>query len=222
MKNRFLKKFKAFIFDLDGTLLDSMQVWDKVYAAPFNEYGIDVPDDYIMKVNHLSLKDCVKYTLSNTPLPCDGEKLNDIWWKHAYKEYAENVPLKEGAYELLSTLSEKGISLAVATASPYSLFVPCLKRLGIYDLFDCFVSTDEVARGKDCPDVYLKAAARLNVSPEESAVVEDSHIGVKSAKAAGFYTIGVYDKASEKYSDVISSTADIYIRSLNELTERLK
>lgn len=222
MKNRFLKKYKAFIFDLDGTLLDSMQVWDKVYAAPFNEYGIDMPDDYMMKVNHLSLKDCIKYTLSNTPLPCDGDKLNDIWWKRAYREYAENVPLKEGARSLLELLSANGTALAVATASPYSLFVPCLKRLGIYDLFDCFVSTDEVERGKDSPDVYLKAAARLNLSPEECAVAEDSHIGVKSAKAAGFYTIGVYDKASEKYSDVISSTADLYIRSLDELTEILK
>lgn len=217
-----MTSLKAYIFDLDGTLLDSMGVWDKVYAAPFEEYGIDVPDDYMMKVNHMSLKDCVKYTLYNTPLPCDADRLNGIWWKNAYREYAENVPLKEGADELLRFLHSAGIRLAVATASPYSLFVPCLKRLGVYDLFDVFVSTDEVERGKDSPDVYLKAAERLALSPEKCAVIEDSHVGIASAKAAGFFTVGVYDKASEKYEDLIKRYADVYVHSLFEVLSKIK
>lgn len=216
------KKIKGFIFDLDGTLLDSMPVWDVIYAAPFREYGIDVPDGYILKVNHMGLDDCVRYTLTSTPLPCDGETLVSIWYKRASKAYAESVDTKEGAASLLSALRAKGIRLAVATALPYELFVPCLKRLGIYGDFDFFCSTDDVKLGKDSPEVYLSAARGLRLRPEECVVAEDSHVGIASAKRAGFFTAGVYDKASSSRMEEIKKYADVYVLKLSELTAMIK
>lgn len=217
-----LNKIKGFIFDLDGTLLDSMPVWDEIYAAPFREYGIDVPDGYILKVNHMSLNDCVRYTLTCTPLPCDGEKLVSLWMERAKKAYAESVGLKEGATQLLSMLRSEGIRLAVATALPYALFVPCLRRLKVYDAFDFFSSTDDVRQGKDGPDVYLNAARGLGLQAKECAVAEDSHIGIASAHAAGFYTVGIYDEASKSRTDEIKKYADVYAVDLYDLIAKIK
>lgn len=216
------KKIRGFIFDLDGTLLDSMSLWDEIYAAPFREYGIDVPDGYLLKVNHMGLDDCVRYTLAATPLPCDGEKLVSMWYEHASKAYEESVGAKEGAASLLSALRAKGIRLAVATALPYALFVPCLRRLGIYDAFDFFSSTDDVKLGKDSPDVYLSAARGLGLKPEECVVAEDSHIGIASAKRAGFFTAGVYDAASSSRREEIEKFADVFVLKLSDLTSVIK
>lgn len=217
MKNKTIPNLKAFIFDLDGTLLDSMPVWDKVYAAPFRRYGTEIPDGYLLKVNHMSLNDCVKYTLENTSLPCNGETLLSIWNRYSENAYMKEIPLKQGAKELLEFLHRKGIRLAVATALPYYLFLPCLKRLGVYPLFDIFVSTDDVSKGKDSPEVYLRAVEKLGLSPKDCAVAEDSHVGIASAKEAGFFTVGVYDKASETHTDIIKAKSDLYVRDLSEI-----
>lgn len=222
MKINRLSNIKAFIFDLDGTLLDSMPVWDRVYAAPFRRYGIPVPEGYLLKVNHMSLSDCMKYTLLNTPLTCDGETLLNIWNRNAENAYLKEIELKDGAKELLELLHLKGVKLAVATALPYYLFLPCLKRLGVYPLFDVFVSTDDVSKGKDSPEVYLRAAEKMGLAPKDCAVAEDSHVGIVSAKDAGFITVGVYDKASERFNDVIRKAADVYVDNLSQITDALK
>ena len=168
MKKTLLSGLNAFIFDLDGTLIDSMPVWDKIYAAPFIKYDIDMPRDYILTVNHMGLDECVRYTLSSTPLPCGADELKGIWAAASLDEYALNIPLKEGAEELLTSLKERGIKIALATASPYELFVPCLKRLNVYSLFDLFVSTDDVSHGKDDPEIYLEAAKKKFLGDEVS------------------------------------------------------
>ena len=222
MKNTKVILPKAFIFDLDGTLLDSMPLWDDVYSAPFRDADIDVPEGYLLAVNHLSLKDCADYTLKNTPLSISEQKLVDIWNKHSHYAYENTVPLKEGAKELLGFLHDNGVRLAVATALPYDLFVPCLKRLEVYGLFDCFVSTDDVSKGKDSPEVYLRAARKLGLQPSDCVVAEDSHIGIKSAKDADFSTVGVYDKTSEKYTDLIRSFSDFYAKSPSDIVQALK
>lgn len=219
MKNA--DKLKAFIFDLDGTLIDSMPLWDEIYAAPFEKSGIPVPDGYLLAVNHMSLDECVKYTLESTPLRCDAKTLVSIWSGLAAKAYEESVPLKKGAYDLLSRLRSEGIRLAVATALPLSLAMPCLKRLGVEKFFDAILSTDDVSQGKDDPAVYLETAKRINLLPSECAVVEDSHVGIAVAAKAGFFTIGVFDKASAKHEDEISAIADVYVRSLGEIEEKL-
>ena len=217
-----VKKIKGAVFDLDGTLLDSMPVWDEIYAAPFREYGIDVPDGYLLKVNHMGLDDCVRYTLSCTPLPCNEEQLISVWHERASKAYAQSVSLKEGAAELIDALRSEGIRLAVATALPYSLFIPCLKRLKIYDAFDFFSSTDDVKHGKDSPEVYLSAARGLGLEPGECLAAEDSHVGIASAKRAGFFTLGVYDAASADRKDEIEKYADVFVFKLTDLMSMIK
>lgn len=220
MKNA--DKLKAFIFDLDGTLIDSMPLWDEIYAAPFEKSGIPVPDGYLLAVNHMSLDECVKYTLESTPLRCDAKALVSAWSGLAAKAYGESVPLKDGASDLLRFLRSEGIRLAIATALPLSLAMPCLKRLGVAEFFDAILSTDDVSRGKDDPAVYFAAAEKLGAIPSECAVVEDSHVGIAVAAKAGFFTIGVFDKSSIKHEDEISAIADVYVRSLVEIEEKLK
>lgn len=216
-----LRYLKAFIFDLDGTLLDSMQIWEKIYARPFEIRDIDMPQDYLMRVNHLSLDDCAEYTLTQTPLAMNKEELINVWRNAAHKAYFEDIQLKSGAYQLLKELKDRNVMLAVATALPYELFIPCLKRLNVYDLFDFFVSTDDVSRGKDSPEVYLKAASKFGLMPYECAVAEDSHVGIATAKAAGFFTVGVFDKASLAHEDEIIKNSDIYVSELNQLESAL-
>lgn len=212
-----IKNIKGFIFDLDGTLLDSMQLWGKVYKKLFEQNGLAMPDGYILAVNHLSLQDCADYTISCSDIKLSANEIISEWKRLAAYEYAHNVTLKQGARELLQTLRDKGIKLGVATALSYDLFVPCLQRLGIYGMFDSFTSIEEVSRGKNFPDIYLKACEKLSLTPDVTAVAEDSHVGVKSAKAGGFFTIGVYDKASATHTDEIKSTCDFYAQSLGDI-----
>lgn len=216
-----LRYLKAFIFDLDGTLLDSMQIWNKIYARPFEIRDMDMPKDYLMRVNHLSLDDCAEYTLTQTPLSMSKEELINVWREAAQKAYFEEIPLKSGAYTFLGELKNRNVRLAVATALPYELFIPCLKRLCVYDLFDFFVSTDDVAKGKDNPEVYLKASSKFGLMPYECAVVEDSHVGIATAKAAGFFTVGVYDDASLAHENEIIKNSDVYVLNINELASAL-
>jgi HAD superfamily hydrolase (TIGR01509 family) len=209
--------FKGAIFDLDGTLLDSMGVWADIDVDFLARRGIDVPPDYITAVTPMGFMEAAVYTIQRFGLDEKAEDIIEEWNQMSIDAYSHKVALKPKAKEYLLSLKEKGVKLAVATALPPGLYEPALKNNGIYELFDAFSFLSEVERGKGFPDIYLIAAERLGLKPKDCIVFEDIYAGICGAKAGGFRTCGVYDSYSDYEKEKILNTADLFIESFSQL-----
>lgn len=205
--------FKGAIFDLDGTILDSMYVWKKVDSDFFKMHGMTVPSDYLENISAMNIYDIAKYTINRFNFNYQVDELVDLWNDMAFKEYRDNVLIKPFVKEYLLKLKNEGLKLGIATALDDILFIPCLKRNGIYELFDDLRSLSNMRNGKDTPDIYLSVSDRLGVAPNECMVFEDIYKGCKSAKSASFYVVGVNDSNNE----AIKEYCDKYIYSFKEL-----
>ena len=210
--------FRAALFDLDGTLLDSMYVWSRVDEVFFAARGLPQPEDYGRAIAGMSFRESAQYTVERY-LP--GENWRDVcaeWTRLAELEYARNVRLKPGSLPYLRMLRRAGVKLAVATALTPNLYAPCLANLGIGDLFDAVCSTDHTGgRGKATGEVYLLAAKQLGVAPEDCAVFEDVLAGIEGAKAVGMRAYCVRDSHARKDFDAIARVADGMVDSLEEM-----
>ncbi|KFJ00948.1 HAD family hydrolase [Bifidobacterium stellenboschense] len=200
---------KAAIFDLDGTLLDSMGVWDQVDIDFLAKRGIAVPDDYMAKVAPMQFRQIAEYTIARFGLKDTPEALMDEWDEMARVAYATTVEAKPGALDYLRDLKARGVRLAVATSLPPHLREPALRHVGMFDLFDAIVSVDDANDvGKDRPDVYLLAAARLGVEPCDCTVFEDLLVAVRSARSAGMRVWAMHDDSSDADWATICDEAD--------------
>ena len=210
--------FKAAVFDLDGTLFDSMQFWNHIDEKFLARRGIkEVPNDYLLAIAHLGAEETARYTRERFGLTETDEEMMSEWHEDALAFYRRDVRLKPGGHEYLTRLREKGVLLAVATASSKELYIPALERLGIIGMFGAFAEVAECKRKKGFPDVYELACSRLGVSPAEAVVFEDIYIAVKGAKDGGFRTVGVYDSTSERDTERIKAAADVYITGFDRL-----
>lgn len=212
-----LPAFAGAIFDLDGTLLDSMYVWKQIDIDFLAEQNLAVPDDYLQAVNGMSMEQAAVYTRRRFGLSLSEEELVESWKRMARKEYHTRVPLKPGVAEYVRRLHEQGVRCAIATASETDLYEPALARTGILDCFDAHVLLREVARGKRFPDIYLLAAQRLGLAPARCIVFEDIYDGICGARDGGFFTCAVEDAASASMRAQIQAAADVYIRSFCQL-----
>lgn len=212
-----MKPFKAAIFDMDGTLLDSMGIWAQIDIDFLSARGFDPPDDYMEKVCPMSYQEMADYTIRRFHLDEKPADLIQEWDDRAVAAYSRQVRLKEGAKEYLTFLKQQGIKLALATASGPPLFEPALKNNGVYHLFDAISHVAECARGKGFPDIYLLSAQKLGVAPGDCVVFEDILEGIRGAKAAEMYTVGVYDSYAASQTPAIKELADQYIVSFQEL-----
>lgn len=185
--------FKGIIFDLDGTLINSSHVWTDIDRKFLAKRGFDVPPDYFKAVSTMNFTAAAEYTNNRFNLNESLEDIADEWYSMAYQEYANNILLKDGAYEFLNDLKEQGVKIALATASSKELYEAVLKNNSVFDLFDFFASTNDVARGKGFPDVYEYACAGLGLEPADCAVFEDIIEGVKAAKTGGFTAVACLD-----------------------------
>lgn len=209
--------FSGFIFDLDGTLLDSLWVWRQVDIVSLKRRGYDVPEDYAQAIAHMSFASAAQYTIDRFSLSESPEALMDEWYQMASIEYRDNVMLKPQVREFLEKVRTYKIPMAAATASEYTLISPTLKRLGVLDMFQNITTIQEVTRDKSFPDIYLLAAERLGVAPENCVVYEDILTGIQSANSAGFYTVGVEEPLSLPNRSKIKASANLYIESFADL-----
>lgn len=205
------KHIKGAIFDLDGTLLDSLWIWADIDERFLSKRGIQVPPDYMEAVCAMEYRQTAEYTIARFGLNDTPEELMQEWSDMAVGAYASELKLKPSVKECLSELKRKNIKLAVATSATPEMCLPALKRNGVIDLFDAIVTTVEVGKGKAHPDVYFAAAKKLGVGVDECAVFEDAVLAVKTAKRAGFYTVGVYDRFSRD-ENAIREIADDFIQ----------
>lgn len=188
---------KAAIFDLDGTLLDSMGVWDQVDIDFLGRRGIEVPDDYMTKVSAMQFRQIAEYTIARFGLEDTPEQLMAEWDEMARVAYSTVVEAKPHAVEYLHLLRTSGAKLAVATSLPPALRDPAMAHVGIAGLFDEVVSVDDAGDvSKESPDVYLLAAERLGVSPADCTVFEDLLVGIKAAKSVGMTVWAMNDDSS--------------------------
>ena len=204
------KHIKGAIFDLDGTLLDSLWIWADIDEKFLSKRGIAVPPDYMETVCAMEYRQTAEYSIARFGLNEQPEDLMREWSEMAVSAYENDLPLKPRAKDCIAELKARGVRLAVATSSTPEMCLPALRRNGVIDMFDAVVTTQEVGKGKSHPDVYHAAAKRLNVLPENCAVFEDAILAIKTAKNAGFYTIGVYDRFSRDENE-IKSIADRFI-----------
>lgn len=207
--------FKGAIFDLDGTLLDSLDVWDMVDDEFLSKRGLAVPYDYTDAICAKSFREAAKYTRE---LFCLGESEEEImaeWNSSAKDHYANSVKLLPNACEYLAHLKSRGVKLGVATSLSHEMFEPCLVANGIFDVFDALCSVDDIGCGKESPDVFFYAMEKLGLSPRECVIFEDTLPSIKSAKLTGATVIGVREKHSEKSEEEIRAVADDYIDDLS-------
>lgn len=202
---------KGAIFDLDGTLLDSMWIWADIDKRFLAKRGIEVPPDYMAAVGAMEYRQAAEYTVARFGLSDAPEDLMREWSDMAVGAYATELKLKPRVKSCLEQLKGMGIKLAVATSATPDMCLPALKNNGISQMFEAAVTTWEIGKGKAHPDVYIAAVKRLGLTPDVCAVYEDSLRAVKTAKAAGFYTIGVYDKFTQSDAQEIKTIANDFV-----------
>lgn len=200
---------KAAIFDLDGTLLDSMGVWDQIDRDFFARRGIAMPEDYTTVVSPMQFRQIAEYTIARFGLPDTPDQLMDEWDRMAREAYATTVTAKPGVVAYLRWLRDSGARMAVATTLTAALREPALEHLGLAGFFETVVTPEDVGGvGKERPDVVLAAAARLGVAPADCTVFEDMLVAMRSAKAAGMRVWAMLDDSSRADWPAIEALAD--------------
>jgi HAD superfamily hydrolase (TIGR01509 family) len=211
-----MKNVSGAIFDLDGTLIDSNYVWEQACSDILSKRNINVSEDFLRIIAASNYEDAYKQMMLvgiTDSYETILNELNEI----ALEEYKNSIVTKDEAEAFLKKLSLDGVKLSVATASPKMLYEPVLRRNNIYELFDNITSVDEVGKGKEHPDVYLKAAAKMGLNPADCIVFEDISQGILSAKEAGFKTVMVYDRYSQLDFFRMRGVSDHYIYSFADL-----
>lgn len=209
--------FKGAIFDLDGTLIDSMGVWETIDIKFLQDRNISMPEDYINEVNTMSFKDVARYTIERFELNDTEESLIKQWNEMAIQEYSYNIKLKSNAREYLEKLKSNNIKIGLATASPKELYEPVLKNNRVYKYFDAFVSLEDVKRDKSYPDIYLLTAKRLGINPQDCVAFEDILVAIRTLKKTKFKVIGVYDEYASHDVEKIKGICDKFIYDFKEL-----
>lgn len=216
-RENWLKNIEGAVFDLDGTLLDSSWVWEKVDEKFLGDRGFQVPDDYVDEISPLGAERAAVYTIERFGLNEDKDDIVREWIEMAKKEYATEVVCKPYAKEFLEELHKLNIKMAVATSSDRELFMKTLEREGILKYFQKIVTVDEVERGKGYPDIYEEAARRIKVNPHKCLVFEDILAGVTGASLGDFNVVAVFDEKSKHNWEKIKSISKYSINDYKEL-----
>jgi HAD superfamily hydrolase (TIGR01509 family) len=210
---------EAVVFDMDGVLIESEEVWDAVREEYVRERGGRYDDEIQRAMMGMSSHEWSRYLHETAGVPDEPEAINAEVVRRMLAAYRENLPLFGGAVDAVRRLAER-YPLAVASSSNRPLIDTVLEVAALKQYFGATVSSEEVARGKPAPDVYLEAARRLGVSAERCAAIEDSHNGIRSAKAAGMRVVAI-PNPSYPPDDEALAQADVVVRSLDELTPEL-
>jgi len=206
----------AVVFDMDGVIVDSEQVWDEVRERYTRESGGTYTDSATRDMMGMSSLEWSRYMAEVLGVPGTPEEINAAVVERMLERYGENPPLIPGAVEAVRRCAERW-PLAVASSSNPELIDVVLDAAGLRDLIRVAVSSQEVARGKPAPDVYLEAARRLGVDPQRCVAVEDSQNGIRSAKSAGMRVIAVPNPHFPPDEEALAD-ADVVLRSISELT----
>lgn len=215
-------EYKAIIFDMDGTLIDSMWVWTRLDEKFFEERNMTMPNSLAKDIEGLSMQQTAEYFIKTFHLNYSVTELVELWNEMAAWEYTHEVPYKEGADSFLKYAKEHGMKIGIATSNSRELVELVDKRLSFLPYVDVLVTSNEVPNGKPEPDIYLKVAEQLQVKPEECLVFEDIPSGILAGKRAGMSTCAVQDDFSSHLEDEKRNLADYFINSFQEIMDHLE
>ncbi|MCI8465014.1 MAG: HAD family phosphatase [Lachnospiraceae bacterium] len=211
------KKIKTVIFDLDGTLVDSMGMWKEIDVAFLGRFGIPLPDRLQEDIEGKSFSETAVYFKERFSIPMSLQEIKDCWNEMAMYQYSHVVPLKQGVREFLDYLKRKGISMGIATSNSRELVTAVTKALDISNYFSAITVGCQVAKGKPAPDVYLFAAGLLEADPKECLVFEDVPAGILAGKRAGMTVWAVEDDYSTGMREEKEALADAFLHSYEEI-----
>lgn len=210
------KRFDAVIFDLDGTLVDSMWVWEKIDEDFLRKRNIEKPNDMDKALEGKSFTETAVYFKERFKLEMSVEEIKREWNEMAWLFYTKEVPLKKGVKKFLEVLRKQNIKIGIATSNSIELVNAVLKALEIEAYFDQIRTSCEVGRGKPFPDIYLKVAEDLGVEPDRCLVFEDIPNGVRAGKNAGMTAWGIRDRQDEMLWKEVMAVADFFVVDYDE------
>lgn len=217
MKHKMLENIDAVIFDLDGSLVDSMWLWREIDIEYLGGFGIPLPEDLQSRIEGMSFHETAIYFKEHFPIGDSLDKIKADWNRMAWDKYTYEVPLKPGVAEFLEGCAEDGIKLGIATSNSRELVGNIIRVHGLQDYFSSIVTGCDVERGKPAPDVYIAAARQLQVPPGRCLVFEDIPAGIRAGKNAGMRVCAVEDAYSMYVKEEKRALADYYIESYAEL-----
>lgn len=202
---------KGIIFDVDGVLLNSMPVWENLGELYLNRLGIEAERGLGEILYTMTLEEAADYMITHYHLDLTAEQVTAGINREVRDFYANRVPLKEGVRQYLDEFRERKIPMVIATTGDRENAQAALKRLKILSYFQGIFTCSEIGSGKNQPDIYYAAALQLDTDPEDTWVFEDALHAIRTAKHAGFHTVGVYDRANDRDLAQIWNTADVYL-----------
>ncbi len=205
------KEIKGVIFDMDGVILDSLSIWIKLSKQFAKKLGPEAGEDLNEKIFSMSTEQSIKYFKEQYGLEQSYEELMQELKDFTEDFYYNEVKAKKGAKELMEIFSAAGIKMTAATSSLRNNIEHALERNGLLGYIDRIFTNTEVGSSKHDPEIYDLAAEYMGTKPGETLVFEDSLYALKTAKAAGYNTAGVYDAIGEPDQEGLKAEADIYL-----------
>lgn len=215
-----LENIKAVIFDLDGTLVDSMWMWKSIDVEYLGRKGIAVPEDiqaFQEELEGMGFTETAVFFKNRFQIEDSLEEIKKTWIFMAEEKYCNEVPLKAGVREFLEELRNRNIRIGISSSNSRELIQVVLKAHGIAEYFDCITTCCEVPNSKPAPDVYLKTAEELQVEPKDCLVFEDVPMGIMAGKNAGMQVCAVEDAYSKRQEAEKRRLADYYIEDYYEV-----
>ena len=209
----------TYLFDFDGTLVDSMPTFCSCMLRILDENHIAYDKDITKTITPLGLNGTADFYINDLGLKMPKEQLLLLMKEYMLDAYLYRIPAKANVISVLKALKARGASLNVLTASPHATLDPCLKRLGMWDLFDNIWSCDDFATTKADPQIYVMAAERMHTTVEKVLFLDDNLNADLTAKSAGMQVCGVYDDSSKDYVEQMKAANDYYIYDFQELLE---
>ncbi len=210
---------KAVIFDLDGSMVDSMWMWRMIDIDYLGRFNIELPEDLQSCIEGMSFGETAAYFKKRFQIPDDIEKIKADWHQMAWDKYTYEVPLKEGVLDFLEYCKGQGIKMGIATSNSRKLVENIISVHNLEQYFTCIMTGCDVEKGKPSPDIYLAVAKELSVEPKDCLVFEDIIPGILAGKAAGMQVCAVYDEYSRHQDEDKRRLADYYTYHFRELTK---
>ncbi len=209
--------YNAIIFDMDGTLINSIAIWVEADKKFVNNLGYEYTSDVSLAMKTMHFESACEHLIKEFNLTLSHDEVAKSILSLVEHSYKHEMTLKPYAFEYIKKQHENGIKMCIATSNKHALAKSCLENLGIYDMMEFIITSDEVGNDKKSPDIFLEAARRMNSSPDKTLVFEDSIHAIKTAVDANFYTIGIYDDYSSHEFDEMCRIAQKTIKSYDEI-----
>ena len=213
-------RLQSAIFDMDGTLLDSMHIWNSLASDLLRSMGVEPAPDLGDRLMLMTFRDGAALCKEEYHLSESVEEIMDLTKDRVRSFYEQEVQAKPGVEKFLSLLKMEGVWMYVATNTDRDLVEAALKHTGLEGYFRGVMTCAEVGAGKkDSPEIYERCMRRLRSTKKDTVIFEDALHAIETAKAAGFRVCGVYDPSAEADQDAIRDLSDYYIRSFEEMFE---